>query len=654
MGWAAAILLCIFSWVIPDSPQAKNPETALSYASESCTACHADLSKSKKAAESHPLRMLSYHPIKNYECTDCHMAVTRKEPSLGPKDCPVQQGYFLKGAYVQASCSGCHESTYGLPGAGIAHQGENLFRERGCYSCHTPEQTVKKYAPPLNGISGKLKDKRWLQAWLQGPRSIRPGTMMPDFGISQEKACHIASFLLSLSAHHDYKQPDLSKASAERGAHYFVYRGCRACHKTAPTPSDPVRRIPSLNDAGTKFRPAWVLLELEAPRDYNPDARIPLIDATGEEVLDIMAYLDTLTLDPESLPPLCSDNNRQHIEEGRDFVEMNGCFACHRIDGFERMTPTAGRIIPRLKMGSAPRPWDDLLRIIGLSEQEAGSPSFRRMPRFNLTPKEIESLATYFIRVPVSDTHERFIAQTDKQRVGHDGEKYILDYGCRLCHEIEPGESPYVNTVIERGHLLPPRLVGEGAKIQPKWLVGFLDKPVRMRIWMTMGMPYFYLPQEENHAFVQYFRQKSGFDPTPIDAYRLPFEMSALSSEEQAMGIYRFKHDRCAQCHPVNFDKGLPKNVDPDDLAIDLLMAKDRLRYEWVRDFLRNPDQFAGEGTRMPFIYFTPDGVPKVPDAGQWLERVAKALYLMDTLPKEYEKENTREAIDVGRFWENY
>jgi hypothetical protein len=56
----------------------------------------------------------------------------------------------------------------------------------------------------------------------------------------------------------------------------------------------------------------------------------------------------------------------------------------------------------------------------------------------------------------------------------------------------------------------------------------------------------------------------------------------------------------------------------------------------------------------MPFIYFTPEGFPKVTDASLWLERVAKALYLMKTLPEEESTANTREVIDVNRFWENY
>lgn len=653
-GLVAAVSLCLLSLAIPYSTQAKNEGKAPLSSSTNCTACHAIFSQPATSAQSHPLNMLSDHPITTFECADCHLAVTRSEASLPPKSCPVQHGYFLKGDYAQASCGGCHESTYGLPGAEIVHMGENLFRARGCSACHSPKQSDKKFAPPLNGISGKLKDRRWLQAWLQGPRSIRPGTMMPDFGMSSDKACGIASFLLSLTAPHHYKQPDLSHASAQRGAHYFVYRGCRACHKTHPVDSDPVHRIPSLNDAGTKLLPGWVLLELEEPRAYNPDARIPLIDATPEESLDIMAYLGTLTLDPAILPPLCSGDSRQHVEAGRDYVESDGCFVCHRIDGFDHMPPPASRITPQLKMSRTPQPWDDLTQTISRSNKNPGETSFRRMPIFNLTGDEVRALVTFFMKAPVSDNNDRFLPERGDQRVGHEGERLIYDYGCRLCHSVSPGESPYVTTVIERGHLLPPRLVGEGAKVQSQWLVRYLDQPSRMRIWMTMGMPYFYFPQHETLALAGFFRQTSGFNPGKIDTYQLPFDTQSIGSEEKALGIYRFQHDRCVQCHPVGLDQALPKGISVDDLAIDLLMAKHRLRYEWVLDFLRNPDQFAGSGTRMPYIYFTPEGSPKVPDASLWLERVTKALYLMETLPEVDAKENIRDVIDVNTFWENY
>lgn len=619
-----------------------------------CQTCHEALFRSETAAEAHPLNMLSYHPVDAFTCTDCHMAVTRNEPDVANNDCPAQKGYFLKGDYVQASCGACHESTYGLSGADIVYQGENLFNARGCVACHNPEQTDTKFAPPLNGIRKKLKDKRWLHAWLQGPRSIRPGTMMPDFGMSFDKACGIAAFLLSLpAASHGYQKPDLSKASAERGAHYFIHRGCRACHKTNPQPDAPADRIPSLNDAGTKLRPDWVLLELEDPRAYNPDARIPLVDASDQEVLDIIAYLDTLTLDSERLPPLCAADTQRYADNGRIFVETDGCFACHRIDGFAQTPPPGGSIAPQLKKSPSPRPWKKLTEIV-TRRREKGPPSHRRMPFFHLSDDEAKALVTFFMKAPVTGNKNRTLAKTLKQRVGHEGEWLIYDYGCRRCHLIEPGESPDVTTAIRRNHLIPPRLAGEGAKVQPQWLVRYLDRPSPMRIWMTMGMPYFYFPEQEIHALVRYFRMASGFDPETIADYRPPFNIHHLDSREKALGVYRFQHDRCSQCHPAGMDRELPEDVPVDDLAIDLLMAKDRLRYEWVLSFLRNPDRFAGEDTRMPFIYFTPEGIPKVPDAGLWMQRVTRALYVMETLPEPDDTKNKREVIDVNTFWENY
>ena len=596
--------------------------------------------------------MLSYHSIDDFQCTDCHMAVTFSEPDLPDKACPVRKGYFLKGIYVQAACGKCHESTFDLSGAEMFQTGENLFNARGCAACHSPEPAGTKFAPPLNGLSGKLKDKRWLQAWLQGPRSIRPETMMPDFGISSGKACRIASFLLSLTDPHHYKTPDLSRASAERGAHYFIYRGCRACHKTELKAPGPLRRIPSLNDAGTKFRPEWVLLELEDPRAYNPDARIPLVDATRDEVLDIMAYLATLTLDPDKLPPLCDGDAAQYAEDGRVSVEQDGCFACHRIAGFDQMPPPAGRIKPQLKKSASPQPWEHLTHTMTRSPDKRSSS--RQMPSFYLTEDETRALVTYFMKAPVSPDSDRFIAKSSEQRVGHEGSRLIYDYGCRLCHRIDPGESPYVTSVIDRRRLLPPSLVVEGEKVQPQWLVRYLDRPFPMRIWMTMGMPYFYLPEQENHALVRYFRVTSGLDFETIADYRLPFDIQHIDSQEKALGLYRFQYDHCAQCHPAGLDKALPENVSVDDLAIDLLMTKDRLRYEWVLAFLRDPKQFAGNDTRMPFIYFSPEGFPRVSDAERWMQRVARVLYLMENLPEPDKNANTREVIDVNTFWKNY
>jgi hypothetical protein len=101
------------------------------------------------------------------------------------------------------------------------------------------------------------------------------------------------------------------------------------------------------------------------------------------------------------------------------------------------------------------------------------------------------------------------------------------------------------------------------------------------------------------------------------------------------------------QCHPVSLDGALPEGVKLEDLSINLMLSKSRLRFEWIKNFLRNPDLYAGQGTKMPFVYYTPDRVPRIPEPEKWIQYTALYLMFMDKVP-EMPKEQTIEEIRPG------
>ena len=92
-----------------------------------------------------------------------------------------------------------------------------------------------------------------------------------------------------------------------------------------------------------------------------------------------------------------------------------------------------------------------------------------------------------------------------------------------------------------------------------------------------------------------------------------------------AVGARLFKDFQCIKCHKSNPDPGLTASF----LAPDLLMAKDRLRPQWVVDWLRDP-QALQEGTMMPGYF--PDGQSPLPDvlggdAKKQVEAIRDYLY---------------------------
>lgn len=111
-----------------------------------------------------------------------------------------------------AGCTGPMEGTLTertVPN-GDEDLGQQLIAFYGCGSCHEINGVAganSQVGPPLNDfhnrtyIAGSLPNT-WenLATWVQDPQSIEPGTAMPNVGVTEEEARHIAAYL--------YNQPN--------------------------------------------------------------------------------------------------------------------------------------------------------------------------------------------------------------------------------------------------------------------------------------------------------------------------------------------------------------------------------------------------------------------------------------------------------------
>jgi cytochrome c len=93
----------------------------------------------------------------------------------------------------------------GDPSRGIV-----ALRQHGCGGCHLirglPEARGA-VGPPLDGlpgrayIAGRLTNHTMnLTRWIQSPRAVDPGTLMPDLGVSDAEARDIAAYLYTLDS----------------------------------------------------------------------------------------------------------------------------------------------------------------------------------------------------------------------------------------------------------------------------------------------------------------------------------------------------------------------------------------------------------------------------------------------------------------------
>ena len=145
-------------------------------------------------------------------------------------------------------------------------------------------------------------------------------------------------------------------------------------------------------------------------------------------------------------------------------------------------------------------------------------------------------------------------------------------------------------------------------------------------------MPTFGFNDEELNALTAYF---SAIDDAPY-----PFDEKftvAHEYPEELVEAGRVLAQGQLQCFRCHVQGGVNPSGTPDNWAPDMAMAAERLRYEWLQDWIINP-QAIFPGTKMPQYYtwdlddpsfFTaPDGSP-VLEGNTRRQIEALAAYIM-------------------------
>jgi cytochrome c oxidase subunit 2 len=98
------------------------------------------------------------------------------------------------------------------PATGAAARGEQIFLEAGCVNCHAVRGTEAEgaTAPDLThfgsrttfaGAIFKLANEEEdgeLAAWLRNPPAVKPGALMPDYGLTEDQIQSLVTYLMSL------------------------------------------------------------------------------------------------------------------------------------------------------------------------------------------------------------------------------------------------------------------------------------------------------------------------------------------------------------------------------------------------------------------------------------------------------------------------
>jgi len=363
---------------------------------------------------------------------------------------------------------------------------------------------------------------------------------------------------------------------------------------------------------------------------------MPSLRLSLAEARDIASYLMTLKQkDAASYPAAPYLNDPALKVKGRAIVQRRGCAGCHEIAGFE----TEGRIGTELtKEGSKPLEQFDFGLFVtearekgwhthkGFFEHKLAKPEMfdeglirsenekLRMPDFNFKPQEISALATFLMGSVDSTVPPSFhYLPADQRRDVQEGWWLVKKYNCMGCHQFKVGQPTSLEALAhfqtpEGKDQLPPKLLGEGARVSPDWLLKFLTNPALsssdtdrngVRPYLKVRMPTFYFSPNEVGKLVRFFQAMSS-QPIPY----IPPRLEPLTSQEWmlARALFTSRAAPCLKCHATG-----EAGHDRFATAPNFLLARERLKPGWTKRWLLDPSVI-NPGTAMPSGLFKRDG----------------------------------------------
>jgi mono/diheme cytochrome c family protein len=532
-------------------------------------------------------------------------------------------------------------------------RGRKIIEEVGCFGCHPIEGYEKKSkpAPDLRHARSKL-NPGWIVEWVKDPKSFHPNTRMPNFFPEEKRAndeypktalpvrdsaaknpsepwkwsvgeqtTALASYLIAQSTPFEIAKLPVA-GDAARGKQLVLTLGCRGCHNITEDKNDAsyidhknrgshYDHGPNLNNVGSKTGIEWLYAWLKDPKAYAPGTRMPNLRLANQEAADIATYLAD-NKDRREFPSLPGINpdDKEWVKSGEKLMNYYGCYGCHFINGYEdtagigaELTEFGLKEVARLDYGDyivnhRQQTWEAWL------ENKLKHPRVyryervdTRMPQFDFTPEEVQDLMVVLkgMRGKTVEAALRGHKLSPLEHQRERGREIVRTYNCYGCHTVDSHTGDIRQAKEYQGDtatFAPPIINGEGAKTQPPWLFAFFKDVKQLRPWLSVRMPTFGFNDEEATSLVAMF---SAFDHAdyPYRYYDVPNPMKAIG---QAL----FTNLKCTSCHVVGDVKLSPE--DAQKAAPNLLMAKSRLRAEWIVKWLSNPEAIQ-PGTRMPSFW---------------------------------------------------
>jgi hypothetical protein len=206
-----------------------------------------------------------------------------------------------------------------------------------------------------------------------------------------------------------------------------------------------------------------------------------------------------------------------------------------------------------------------------------------------------------------------FYLPEDQRRDIQEGWWIVKKYNCMGCHQFKVGQDSVLMTLPryqtpEWKDQLPPKLLTEGARVKPDWLLRFLSNPAMndtdndrngVRPYLKVRMPTFYFSPIDLRKLVKFFQALSS-QPMPY----IPPKLDPLTGKEleMARALFTSRGAPCLKCHATG-DPG----HDRFATAPNFLLAPERLKPDWTKHWILDPSMIS-PGTAMPSGLFKKEG----------------------------------------------
>ncbi len=618
----------------------------------------------------------SPHPYSRFGCTVCHGGEGRATDFVraGHRGAGGSQEPILPLSFIEVGCARCHSGEVTTEAGVSLELGRQTVLKMGCAGCHEIDdpsvRDAVKSGPPLGRIAAKTSPG-WTFRWILEPRRFRPTTWMPHLLGTAEEATRQAEvramvrYLWARSAEPSFPEPPAGDGAA--GEALFAQLGCKGCHllEGALTREDVFPELerlhgPNLARTGNKVSAAWLYAWLRNPRAWRADTPMPSLRLDEREAADLTAFLmasreaswEELELPPAD-PAARDEAVRRYLEEeetiaesllrfdamsadeedlylGERALRAYACAGCHEIPGLEEASQAGP---PLGAVGRRPQ------RL--LDEQDAEAlvhPSgLRGVPDYGLARREAEALRVTLLAWRDAEVDaSRRAEQGEQARALAAGRRLLWRFGCLGCHQLDGRGGALALAKPE-----PPGLTSVGARLRSSWLFAYLNDPGSFprRPWLRLRMPSFHLEAGEANDLVQFFAAHDG-EPLFVSEPPAPERVDVEVGRSVAVIL------QCNRCH-----QGSPEaaNLPPSALAPSYRGARQRLRPDWVVDWILGPESLI-PGTAMPLSFSS--GEEGTPDSSFLVAAVSAPMFepqLQSLLPRFASEEELHAYLSDSR-----